>query len=185
MCLKRMLFTVAGIALVGMLVACGDEQQQTMAVASPTAEAVQSAAPVATPVVQGTAQVEAAAAKVSEVQAVPTSTPPAPSPTTAPSPTPAAKAETKPAPAKAAGNKLVMIDPGHQRRGNNEPEQVGPDTRESKAKVSSGTVGVRTKKPEYVLNLEVSALLKAELVRRGINVTMTRETHDVDISNKK
>ncbi|OCT16911.1 hypothetical protein A8709_00510 [Paenibacillus pectinilyticus] len=82
-------------------------------------------------------------------------------------------------------DKLVMIDPGHQRVGNNEPELVGPDTRETKAKVSSGTVGVRTKKPEYVLNLEVSMLLKAELLKRGIPVTMTRETHDVDISNKQ
>ncbi|MCY9695925.1 N-acetylmuramoyl-L-alanine amidase family protein [Paenibacillus alginolyticus] len=81
--------------------------------------------------------------------------------------------------------KLVMLDPGHQRYGNNAPESVGPDSRETKPKVSSGTVGVRTKKPEYVLNLEVSLLIKDELVRRGIEVAMTRESHDVDISNKQ
>ncbi|RTE09844.1 N-acetylmuramoyl-L-alanine amidase [Paenibacillus whitsoniae] len=78
-----------------------------------------------------------------------------------------------------------MLDPGHQRRGNNEPEPVGPDTRETKAKVSSGTTGVSTKKPEYVLNLEVSLLLRDELQRRGFEVAMTRETHDVDLSNKQ
>lgn len=81
--------------------------------------------------------------------------------------------------------KLVMLDPGHQRHGNNEPEAVGPNTREMKPKVSSGTVGVRTKKPEYVLNLEVSQLVKAELVKRGIEVAMTRESHEVNISNKQ
>ncbi|WP_187274133.1 N-acetylmuramoyl-L-alanine amidase [Paenibacillus sp. N3.4] len=81
--------------------------------------------------------------------------------------------------------KLVMLDPGHQRKGNNAPEQVGPDGQETKPKVSSGTVGVLTKKPEYVLNLEVSLLIKQELVRRGIEVAMTRESHDVDISNKQ
>ncbi|KRE50685.1 N-acetylmuramoyl-L-alanine amidase family protein [Paenibacillus sp. Soil724D2] len=78
-----------------------------------------------------------------------------------------------------------MLDPGHQRQSNNAPESVGPDTRETKPKVSSGTVGVRTKKPEYVLNLEVSLLIKDELVRRGIEVAMTRESHEVDISNKQ
>lgn len=80
---------------------------------------------------------------------------------------------------------LVMIDPGHQRKGNNEPEQVGPDTNAAKPKVSSGTTGVRTKKPEYVLNLEVSERLKDELTARGIRVAMTRETHDVNLSNKQ
>nr|WP_246363020.1 N-acetylmuramoyl-L-alanine amidase [Paenibacillus alba] len=78
-----------------------------------------------------------------------------------------------------------MLDPGHQRKGNPTPEQVGPDVKETKPAVSSGTVGVSTKKPEYVLNLEVSLLIKAELISRGIEVAMTRETNDVDISNKQ
>lgn len=94
---------------------------------------------------------------------------------------------SEPAPVEplAAERRLVMLDPGHQRQGNNAPEAVGPDTRETKPKVSSGTVGVRTKKPEYVLNLEVSQLIKAELMKRGIEVAMTRESHEVDISNKQ
>ncbi|OPH54949.1 hypothetical protein BC351_29945 [Paenibacillus ferrarius] len=120
------------------------------------------------------------AARVADVQSV-----------AAPSPTPLVKPTVKPTPAPkseptAAGNsKLVMLDPGHQRKGNQTPEQVGTDVRETKPAVSSGTVGVSTKKPEYVLNLEVSLLIKAELVSRGIEVAMTRETHDVDISNKQ
>ncbi|NQX62919.1 N-acetylmuramoyl-L-alanine amidase family protein [Paenibacillus qinlingensis] len=175
---KRMLILSTIISLVGVLAGCGDKQP--VPVALPTTEAVQSDSPQAT-------AAQATAAPL-EVKATAT-----PSPTAAP--TPVATPETKPTPTKtpapttlpsvSKSNKLVMIDPGHQRVGNNAPEQVGPDTRETKAKVSSGTVGVRTKKPEYVLNLEVSVLLKAELARRGINVTMTRETHDVDISNKQ
>ncbi|CAH1223832.1 hypothetical protein PAECIP111891_05568 [Paenibacillus allorhizoplanae] len=180
MCYKRMRILAAIICLVGVLAGCGDKQP--VPVALPTTEAVQSASPQVT-----AAQATAAP---SEVQAAPT---PSPSPTAAP--TPVATPETEPTPTKKAApttlpsvpksNKLVMIDPGHQKVGNNAPEQVGPDTRETKAKVSSGTVGVKTKKPEYVLNLEVSLLLKAELTKRGIHVTMTRETHDVDISNKQ
>ncbi|MDR6554640.1 N-acetylmuramoyl-L-alanine amidase [Paenibacillus qinlingensis] len=179
---KRKLILAAVITLVGVLAGCGNNQPVPVVV--PTAEALQSALPQAT-ATQTTAV-------PSEVQAA-TTVAPAPAQTAVP--TPVATPEAKPTPTKTPApttlpsvpksNKLVMIDPGHQRVGNNAPEQVGPDTRETKAKVSSGTVGVRTKKPEYVLNLEVSLLLKDELVRRGINVAMTRETHDVDISNKQ
>lgn len=116
-----------------------------------------------------------------------------PAPKTKPTAEPRTEATTKPTAETAASKiaatpkqgKLVMLDPGHQRYGNNAPESVGPDTRETKPKVSSGTVGVRTKKPEYMLNLEVALLIKDELVRRGIEVAMTRESHEVDISNKQ
>ncbi|NOU84227.1 N-acetylmuramoyl-L-alanine amidase [Paenibacillus sp. LMG 31460] len=113
----------------------------------------------------------------------------APAPKTKPTAEATTKSTAETAASKTAAmpkqGRLVMLDPGHQRHGNNAPESVGPDTRETKPKVSSGTVGVRTKKPEYVLNLEVALLIKDELVRRGIEVAMTRESHEVDISNKQ
>lgn len=83
----------------------------------------------------------------------------------------------------AAEKRLIVIDPGHQKKGNYEKEPNGPGSEELKAKVSSGTQGVSTEIPEYELTLAVSLYLKEELLSRGYEVIMTRETHDIDISN--
>lgn len=79
----------------------------------------------------------------------------------------------------------IGIDPGHQKNANNELETVMPGTYEKKAKVASGTRGTETNIPEYVTVLEISLKLRDLLTELGAEVLMTRETHDVDISNQE
>lgn len=78
---------------------------------------------------------------------------------------------------------LIYIDPGHQEKGDANLEPVAPDSYNKKARVSSGATGVATKKPEYILNLEASTVLRNILESKGYKVKMTREKHDVNISN--
>lgn len=81
--------------------------------------------------------------------------------------------------------KVVCIDAGHQARGNSAKEPIGPGASQTKAKVTSGTTGVSTKKLESVVNLEVSLKLKSELESRGYKVIMVRTSQNVNISNKE
>ncbi len=79
----------------------------------------------------------------------------------------------------------IGIDPGHQEKANNEQETISPTTRETKAKVASGTRGVATGVYEYMVNLDVSYMLKDFLSDLGADVLMTRYSHDVNISNQE
>ncbi|NLT12174.1 MAG: N-acetylmuramoyl-L-alanine amidase [Clostridiaceae bacterium] len=78
---------------------------------------------------------------------------------------------------------LVVIDPGHQMYPDSEQEPLSPTMSGSKDRVSSGTSGVSTKRPEYEVNLEIALLLKVYLEELGCEVYLTRTENDVNISN--
>jgi len=80
---------------------------------------------------------------------------------------------------------LVVIDPGHQQKANLNLEPIGPGATTQKYKVTDGTTDVVTNKREAVLVLEMAFILKEKLEAKGMQVLMTRTSHEVDISNKE
>lgn len=82
-------------------------------------------------------------------------------------------------------NRVIVIDPGHQGKGNSSLEPIGPGASTKKAKVAGGATGTTTKIPESQTTLEIGLKLRNELQSRGYTVIMTRTSQNVNISNKE
>ncbi len=78
---------------------------------------------------------------------------------------------------------VIVLDPGHQAKANSETEDLAPWDNKQKAKVSAGTSGVHTGRPEYEVVLEIALKMKEKLESHGATVILTRTTNDVNISN--
>ena len=79
----------------------------------------------------------------------------------------------------------IGIDPGHQARGDYSKEASAPGSSTKKARVSSGAQGKYTRIPEHTTNLQIGLKLRDLLTYFGAEVYMTRETADINISNKE
>ena len=134
-------------------------------------------APVTTPTVWPTAAATPSVESSSASQAAVIAVPPAETPkTVAPAPS------TAPAPATQF---TVVIDAGHQGKGNSSAEPIGPGSSSTKPAVSSGAEGSVTHRPESLVNLEIALKTQKELEAAGIKVIMVRTTQNVDITNSE
>ncbi|MBA3333477.1 MAG: N-acetylmuramoyl-L-alanine amidase [Actinobacteria bacterium] len=76
--------------------------------------------------------------------------------------------------AEAARAPVVVIDAGHDERGNSEIEPIGPGSSTRKIKDGGGTRGVVSGLTEAELNMRVAARLRPLLERAGVRVVLTR-----------
>ena len=80
---------------------------------------------------------------------------------------------------------VVVIDAGHQARGDSRREPIGPGSRKTKPRVSWGTSGVVSRKAESAIDLKVALKLRSELQKRGVTVVMVRTSQRVNLSNSR
>lgn len=78
---------------------------------------------------------------------------------------------------------VVVIDAGHQGKGNNKPEPIGPGSKTTKPAVADGAAGSVTRRRESVVNLEVSKRIQKKLQAAGVKVIMIRTSERVNITN--
>ena len=64
-------------------------------------------------------------------------------------------------------SRVIVIDAGHQRRGDSNKEPIGPGASQTKAKVTTGATGISTGNLESAINLEVALKLQKKLEDYG------------------
>ena len=112
-------------------------------------------------------------------------TPPTTTEETTPPPTPTPAVTPFPAGGPDLSGYCVVIDPGHQAIPNREQEEMSSSMGGSKDKSAKGFSGVVSGIDESEINLQTALLLRSYLESLGCEVYMTRETNDVDISNRE
>jgi N-acetylmuramoyl-L-alanine amidase len=85
--------------------------------------------------------------------------------------------------AQVLAGRVIGLDPGHQTVPDFGLEAVSPGSEYTKIRQSEGCYGVRSKVPEYRINLLVALKLCALLGSCGASVVMTRTDSDVSLSN--
>lgn len=191
--LGKTVVMMAAVMLMGSLGACGNTAEivevassQVASIEETKSEAVAEAS--AEPVLEST--MEYSVEPVQESSTKPIQEPPTESsaesviePATESVTEPATEPASEPVTNVETNGRLIVIDAGHQAKGNSDKEPIGPGATEMKAKVASGTKGCVSGLYEYELTLMVSEKLCEELEARGYEVLMVRTSHDVDISN--
>ncbi len=80
---------------------------------------------------------------------------------------------------------VVVINPGHQAKGDLRKEARAPGSKIKKYRVTYGASGVVTKVGEGKRNLQIAKRLKKDLEAKGVKVYLTRNSNNVNISNSK
>ncbi len=172
---KLKIITLIITLIFSLLVGCGKEKSEEYdAVKVTISESVEVSAPEPT---------EAPTPEPTEEHTPEPTEVPTPEPTEEHSPEPTEEPEV--VTPKYQESKLIVIDAGHQAKGNSDKEPNGPGATEMKAKVTGGATGGSTGQKEYELNLAVAFYLRDELLARGYEVIMVRESHDVNLSNSE
>lgn len=84
---------------------------------------------------------------------------------------------------KPLSGRIIVLDPGHQSLIKDVDIPIAPGETETRKDFAIGTRGVATGVFEYEVVLDVAKALKKELEALGAQVILTRENHDVLISN--
>ena len=84
---------------------------------------------------------------------------------------------------KKRSDMVIVIDPGHASVTSTEKEQQAPGSNIMKIKEPGGAQGIKTKTPEYLVNMAVAVRLKSLLEKKGYTVIMTKTQNKQMLGN--